>query len=90
MHGMRLLRHVKGNPDNRTKAKPKQGCLALYSTCARLSWRVPVGLNPTRVKPNQQPVTQTASVEVTKLMKPVAGSCRAATQVNVVSSEIGS
>ena len=58
--------------------------------CARLSWRVPVGLNPTRVKPNQQPVTQTASVEVTKLMKPVAGSCRAATQVNVVSSEIGS
>ena len=32
MHGMHLLRHVRGNPDTVTKVKPKQDCAALYST----------------------------------------------------------
>jgi len=65
--------------------KKKEGTDA---KCARRSWRDSVGSGPTRAKLSQQPVTQTAPVEVTKLVEPVAGRYRAATQVNVVSPEM--
>ena len=55
--------------------------------CARLSCRIPGGSSPPQVKPSQQPATETASVEVTKLMKPVDRRCWASMQVNVVSPE---
>jgi hypothetical protein len=51
--------------------------------CARLSWRIPVGLNPTQVKLSRQPAAEAASAGVTKLMEPVDRRCWAATQVNV-------
>ena len=56
--------------------------------CARVSWRIPVGLNPTQVKLSWQPAAEAASVEVTKLMEPVDRRCWVATQVNVLSPEI--
>ena len=56
MHGMHLLRHVRGNPEIAIKMKPKQDCVALYSPCARLSWHGSGGSNPLRVKVSHQPV----------------------------------
>jgi len=55
--------------------------------CAKRSLCNPVGLNPTRAKLSQQPVTYVASVEVTKQMKPTDGRYQAAARVNVVSPE---
>jgi len=68
--------------------KGEKGKMGSGILCARLSWRIPVGLSPTQVKLSRQPATEAASVEVTKLMEPGDRRCWAATQVNVLSPEI--
>ena len=34
MHGIRIVRHIKGNLETVFKVEPKQSSLFLYSTCA--------------------------------------------------------
>ena len=45
MHGMHLLRHVRGNPEIAIKMKPKQDCVALYSPNVQMCMKVHYSIN---------------------------------------------